>query len=269
MKIIVNNIKSLLRRDIKMSIKSIIIKLGAFYIIYIIYNLLIIKSISGYEIINAKNMILEVFKGCSYVLTLNGKIDENFRFPTNWLLINGYIMYVVGDYFYRDIKDNGRYLLIRGKKMSHIYLSKIIWCSLNVVLYYSALIFISGLLGHIFSLESHVFVDENYFKIESFNLVVNVFILYSLTSITLNIILFTLTFKLKPIYSFLISIVLCISSVFVDNKFFIGQHSLLLRHSPFDVIHNLTIYDSILFNFIVSSCLLIVGIALSRKKEVF
>lgn len=267
-----NNVKiviSLIIRDIKTSKKSILIKLGIFFTIFTTYTLLIIHRFHDYQIINSKSIILEVFKGCEYIEVSEGLIDKSFQFPTIWLFINSFIIYILGDYFYKDIKTNGKYLLIRVKKMQLIYISKIIWSIFLIILYYSILLLISGLLGYLFRTNTYEYIDLNYFKIGTINLIIDIFILYSLTSISLVIIFITLTLKIKPVYSFLIDIVLCISSLYVENKFFIGQHNLLIRHVPFDSIHDLTMHDSIILNFIIIIYFIIIGSIIASKREVF
>lgn len=262
-------IVSLIRRDIKTSKTSILIKFGIFITIFIAYALLIIYRFNDYQIINSRSIILEIFKGYEYIEISGGLLDEFFKFPAVWLFINSFIIYALGDYFYRDIKINGKYVLIRVKKMKLIYISKIIWSIFLIILYYAILLLISGLLGYLFKNNLCEYVDPNYFKISTMELIINVFILYTLTSIALVIIFITLTLKIKPIYAFLIDIVLCVSSLFVKNKFFIGQHNLLIRHVPFDLVENLTIYDSIIYNFIVIICFSIIGSIIASKKEVF
>lgn len=260
---------SLVRRDIKTSKKSILIKLGIFFTIFTSYILLNIYRLHDYQIINSKSIILEVFKGCKYVEVSKGIIDNFFDFPTVWLFINSFIIYTLGDYFYKDIKTNGKYVLIRVKKMQLIYISKIIWSILLIVLYYAILLLISGLLGYLFRTSTYEYIDPNYFKICTLELIINIFILYSLTSISLVVIFITLTLKIKPVYSFLIDTILCVSSLYVKNKFFIGQHNLLIRHVPFDSTQNLTIYDSIIYNLILTICVIIIGSKVSSKKEIF
>ena len=264
-----NTIMHLIRRDIKMSKRSILIKFGIFLTIFITYVLLLIYRFNDYQIINSRSVILEVFKGLEYLEISGGLLDKFFQFPTIWLFINGFIIYAIGDYFYQDIKINGKYILIRVKKMQHIYISKIVWSIFLVTLYYGVILFISGLLGYLFQNNTYEYIDPNYLKISTMSLIVNVFILYTLTSISLVVIFITLTLKIKPVYAFLIDIVPCILSLYVENKFFIGQHNLLIRHIPFDLAHNLTVYDSVIYNLIVTTFLIIIGSIAASKKEIF
>lgn len=262
----IKNIKVLLRRDISMNFKSILVKLGVFFIIYTILNVVIVMNIATYEIVDSKSIIMKLLQGCNYVVSNDTGIVNDFKFPIEWLFINGYIIYVIGEYFYRDIKNNGIYLIVRCKRKTDIFISKIIYNFLIIILYYSLILSISAICGYVFKNNEYMYIDENYFKLGIEYLVIMAMILYSLTSMTLSIIFCTLTIKIKPIYSFLICIVLCITSVFSESKILIGQHSLILRHLPFN---NISFEYSIIFNIIFSILLFGIGVMLFKKEEVF
>lgn len=262
----IKNIKVLLRRDISMNFKSILVKLGIFFIIYTILNVVIVMNIATYEIVDSKSIIMKLLQGCNYVVSNDTGIVNDFKFPIEWLFINGYIIYVIGEYFYRDIKNNGIYLIVRCKRKTDIFISKIIYNFLIIILYYSLILSISAICGYVFKNNEYMYIDENYFKLGIEYLVIMAMILYSLTSMTLSIIFCTLTIKIKPIYSFLICIVLCITSVFSESKILIGQHSLILRHLPFN---NISFEYSIIFNIIFSILLFGIGVMLFKKEEVF
>ncbi len=260
---------SLIKRDIRTSKKSILIKFGTFFTIFIAYALLVIRHRHNYEIINTNSLIFEIFKGCKYIESSTELSTSGFKLPVIWLFINSFIIYAVGNYFYEDIKINGKYVLIRVKKMQYIYLSKIIWSIIIIILYYSFLLLISAVLGYLFRTDIYKYIDPNYLKIDTLDLIKNIFVLYTLTSISLVVIFITLTLKIKPVYAFLIDIVLCTSSIFVESELFIGQHSLLIRHTPFDLVHNFTMYDSIIYNLIITTGVIAIGSVLAAKKEVF
>ncbi|WP_346892719.1 hypothetical protein [Clostridium sp. UBA871] len=259
-----NDIKRLLFRDIKINIKSVLFKLGIFFAFYFLLNWAEIQVLKSYQLIDVKSVILENFKGCEF----GGSLANNFVFPIKWLLINAYILYVIGDYFYKDIKVNSKYILVRNKKLWQIFISKIIWAFLVILFYYSVLLLMSVVLGVAYYFPYNDMAPY-YYEMDTNNLIITVLLLYSLTSLTLCIILYTLSFKLKPIYCFLIAIIICVSSVFFESSFFPGQHNLVLRHDPFDTIHNLSIGYSILYNIVLSFIFLLAGIFISRKKEIF
>lgn len=263
-------IKRLVKRDIKMSFIPFIFKMIPFYLVYILYNVLFISSQRGYEIIDVKNTVFNIYKGCEYITNLaNQNLNSGFQFPMFWLLVNAYILYVVGDYICNDMKKNGKYVLIRTGKVQHIYISKVIWAIIVIVVYYSSLLAITCILANLNYSGLYKSISEHYDKIGSVELIAQVFILFSLTSIAVSVIFTALSFKIKSLYAFLVSIVLYTASVFVDSKFFIGQHSIILRHVPFEYAHNFTMIDSVLFTGITFICFFIIGYKIIIKIDVF
>ena len=69
-------------------------------------------------------------------------------------------------------------------------------------------------------------------------------------------------------YSLLIVTVLLIESVYIESNFMPGQHSIILRHIPYDVEHNLSLAKSMIYTSVVFIVALGVGIKLSSKKEI-
>lgn len=260
---------TLIKRDIKTSKKSMIIRFGVFFGIFTLYLLLTIYRFQGQFLLDGKSLVLEVFKGSEYLKFTRELMDNLLKFPTMWMLINSFIIYAVGDYFYRDIRMNGRYLLIRVKKMRLIYIAKIIWSIFTIIIYYGLLIALAYFLGKLFENGINTPIDFNYFSIGTMELMWTVLILYSLTSITLISIFITLTLKIKPAYSFFITIILSISALYTESKLFIGQHSLILRHLPFDIEHNFTVGQSVIFNIILTLAVVFIGKYIADKKEVF
>lgn len=266
----ISTIKRLVKRDIKMSFIPFMFKMIPFYLVYILYNVLFISSQRGYEIIDVKNTVFNIYKGCEYITNLaNQNLNSGFQFPIFWLLINAYILYVVGDYISNDMKKNGKYVLIRVGKIQYIYISKVIWASIAIIIYYSSLLVITCILANLNYSGIYKIMSEHYNKIGSIELIAQVFIVFSLTSIAVSVIFTAVSFKIKSLYAFLVSIVLYAASVFVESKAFIGQHSIILRHTPFEYAHNFTMLDSVLFTGITFICFFIIGYKIIIKTDIF
>lgn len=244
--------------------RPILIKFMIFFVLFFIYQLLYVYYHGSYAAININTMIFNTFKGCDFI-----EVGAKFDLPLLWLFINSYIIYAVGDYFYEDIKVNEKYVLIRSKNMGQIYIAKIVWSILMIFIYYGVLILITSVVGSIFSREATRYIDKEYLKVDTLILIKNVFIMYTLTSISLVVIFITLTLCLKPTYSFIVDIVICLLSVFSSSNLFLGQHSLLLRHVPFNTFHNLTLNYSIIYNLVLFIIVITIGYTLSSKKDVF
>ncbi|MFA9397451.1 MAG: hypothetical protein ACERKV_04190 [Clostridiaceae bacterium] len=170
---------------------------------------------------------------------------------------------------YKDIKSNCKYALIRVGRLREVYIAKIIWSMLVIFFYYMSIILITYILGYIFKNDSYEVIDPNYFKIDTISLILIVFLLYFMTTMSFIIIFFVLTLKIKPTFVFLIELFIFLASVFSTNKYFLGQQSLIIRHTPFSSIYKITVSESIIVDLLVIVIFLIVGIIISDKKEIF
>lgn len=256
----------LLKRDIISSKKSMVVKFCIFYTIFTLCILIQIYNTRTYEIININKLIFNVFKGCGYIEDLH-----QFKFPVIWFTINSFIIYCVGSFFYDDMKVNGKYLLIRTGKMILIYISKLIWSFIMVILYYTIMISICVIIGYLLQSNICINAKENlqYLNINTITMIKMVFFMYTLTSFSLIVIFINLSINIEPVYAFLLDIVLCIVSVFSNNVFWIGQHSLLLRHMPFNIFNGITLSNSIVYNFTLIVFFVLIGCFIASQKEMF
>lgn len=257
----IKDILLLIKRDLRCSKKDIVIKFSIFFFVFVLWELLYIYYYGDREIINPYSMLFRFFKGCEYI-DINNLKNGLFIFPMDWLIVVSFILYAVGDYFHNDIKTNGRYVLIRVKKLGYMFLSKIIWAVLITILYYLILIALTIIIGFIFL--SH----PCSFK-EVFFIAYNVFILYLGTSISMVVMLIFLTLIMEPVYSFFTVIFIYTLSIFLKSPLMPGQHGILLRHIPFTDIYNLTLGYSVIYNMIITIILVVAGMFLSSKKEIY
>ena len=254
----------LLKRDFNMGRNSIIIRYIFFIIFFLVITLLNIRSMRRMEEANSSLVLWDMFKGCSFVDITNGSVNRDFQFPIMWLLINCFIIYALGDYFYNDLKVNGKYLVIRVKNIRLIYISKFIWSVIMIFLFYGLLIFLTMALGFLFRNVGEEVVQEPLIQLAG-----RIFILYFFTSVTLTAIFITLTLRFKPVYGFIADTAILVLSVFSRNRFFIGQQNLLMRHVPYTVEGNLSVVFSIIYCIDLTMVIITVGSVLSKRKEIF
>lgn len=99
-------------------------------------------------------------------------------------------------------------------------------------------------------------------------LFIKLFLLYYTTSTALALLQNTISLILKPAYSYLIILLLIAISVFTVSNLLPGQHSLILRHVPFDNIHGLVFRKSMIYNFVLSIFSIITGYIIFSKKDI-
>lgn len=161
---------------------------------------------------------------------------------------------MIGDCIYDDFEKNAAYVITRCSKVT-FWINKVIASIINVCLYYFIIFTTTFLIGK-------EFIGINKDK---YVLLVTIYIT---TSIMLIIVYNVLSLMLDFKYSFLIISSLLIISVFFDSILLPGQHSLLLRHVPYDLEHGLTVGVTLIYNLVVSIISVLIGIKLVRKKEI-
>lgn len=253
--------KFLIKRDIVFTFKSIFIKNIFMITVFFIMNIIIISNL--HNRIKNKYLIFENLKGVPYF-----NLSQCFQLPLIWFLINLYIIYVLSSYFYYDIKNNGIYILTRVKNIKYFYLAKIFWIIYNVLIYYILIFLIIIIISKKFLNNSLKYVIIENINVNIHQLTIKMFLLYVTTTICLVLLHNTLAFIINPIYSYLVTLFIILLSVFSDNNLLPAQHSLILRHIPFDNIHNLSYMKSLMYNASLFSFLMIILYIILKNKDI-
>lgn len=255
--------RSLIKRDFTYTFKSIFIKNTFIGVVFLIVNLIIIINVNRFSGAKSINLIFEILKGAPYY-----NANDGLSIPMVWFIINTFVIFSLANYTYDDFRHNGKYVLTRIKKVGYFYFAKVFWLIYNVLIYYVMLFAIMIILEKVFSHEfsKWIFADGIYLNMN--DIVIKIFLLYITTSIALALLQNTISLVLKPVYSYIIILVVIIISVFTVNNLLPGQHSLILRHVPFDSIHGLTFRKSIFYNFVLSIFSIMVGYGIFLKKDI-
>ncbi len=160
-----------------------------------------------------------------------------FVIPFTWIIIQVIIALLVLNYPSRDLFTTGVQSLIRIKKRSYWWTSKCIWNFVTIIFVYlvafiCAFIF-SAFLGEI----SLNFSDDFFCLQKNYNgsIIVIIYLMPVLTSIAISMVQMLISILLKPIYSFVIVICYLIVSSYYCSPILIGNYSMLLRSSVFDI----------------------------------
>lgn len=255
-------IKALIKRDLICGTQKVITAyFGWILYISLICYLFVVnnKSLSG--IYQTNDLVYQICGGIPYIERI-----EDIQIPFNWLIINFFIMFVIGSYVNDDLKKNGVYILTRVKYRSLFWLSKVTWIILNISLFY----IVTFLVLYIFD-KLQVSNVEIIYKTASMNsgdFIKNEFLLYLSTSVVLILLHVLLHLFITPKYSFFIISVIILVSIFISNPILPAEHSLILRHMPFDTRFNLTILKSLIYNGAFSLMVIITGVAKIRRKDI-
>lgn len=261
-----DNLKSfrnILKLDIIQGFNFYKKKFILFLIIMLILNIGSIVSI-----INYSGNLIDLFFLIYKDLVFNKKLIE---IPINWLIINIFIIFILGDFISENIKRDSNYILLRSKKISLYWISKCTWIVINVVFIYLILMLLTYLLGGIalgFSLDSSKLMnDQLVMKVPHLTIIIWMIVTYILTSIAMVFIQCTLSIVINSRYSFLITTIILTMSIVSKNKFFIGTHSMILRHNYFNVEIGLSMTFSIIYTVLISVILMIWGHRLLKHKD--
>ncbi|MFX0548271.1 hypothetical protein ACOAKC_02940 [Hathewaya histolytica] len=238
-------------------------KLMLFLIIMLILNTGNIVNIINYNG-NLTDLFFIIYKD----LIFN---EISMEVPINWLIINIFIIFTLGDFISENIKRDSNYILLRSKKISLYWISKCTWIVINVVFIYLILMVLTYLLGGValgFNLGSSKLIDnELVIKVPHLTIIISIIITYILTSTAMVFIQCTLSMVINSRYSFLITTIILTISIVSKNKFFVGIHSMILRHNYFNVKIGLSIRFSIIYTIFISVILSIFGYKLLKHKD--
>ncbi len=187
-----------------------------------------------------------------------------------WFLVNIYLSIIIGYFPLKDLSESGIQVLIRTKSRVSWWLSKCLWVTYNVLIYYA----ISIIVITVFSLfhgglslgpskELNLILSN--LDISKFNfkgiLIVGI-ILPVITSITFSLIQLLISLFTNSIISNMFIITVLTLTPFYCNSFFIGNYLMILRS-------NLNIGDSgisIVYGIVVCVVLSIATIFIGANK---
>ncbi|HBA04261.1 MAG TPA: hypothetical protein DCW51_10125, partial [Clostridium sp.] len=73
--------------------------------------------------------------------------ETSLDIPINWLIINVFLVFILGDFISENIKKDSNYILLRSKKIFLYWISKCTWIVINVIFVYLVLMGLTYLLG--------------------------------------------------------------------------------------------------------------------------
>ena len=238
-------------------------KLILFLAIMLILNIGNVVAINNYNG-NLIDLFFNVYKD----LVFNERLLD---IPMNWLIINVFLVFILGDFIAENIKRDSNYILLRSKKICLYWISKCTWIIINVVFIYLILMGMTYLIGGCvlgFSFGSSHLIDvELIEEAHHLTIIISMILTYILTSIAMLFIQCILSIVINSRYSFFITAIIMTLSIVSKNKFLIGTHSMILRHSYFNGEIGLTIGFSIIYTVLMSIVLMLVGYRLLEQKD--
>ncbi len=217
--------------------------------------------------ISFSDFILFMFRGMN---VFDGNAVELQDKLPQWFLVNIYLSIIIGYFPLKDLSESGIQVLIRTKSRVSWWLSKCLWVTYNVLIYYT----ISIIVITVFSLfhgglslepSKDLNLILSNLDISKFNfkgiLIVGI-ILPVITSITFSLIQLLISLFTNSIISNMFIITVLTLAPFYCNSFFIGNYLMILRS-------NLNIGDSgvsIVYGIVICVVLSIATIFIGANK---
>ena len=222
-----------------------VVLLGVFYCATFIMN---IKKCYDKNLIPDMNftladIVLYFFRGKQKII-LNNKI-EKLELPLDYMMMNLYLMYLIGDYVVRDILSFGKTVLVRTKKRLYWWLSKCIWCVTTVLIFYGILylcMFVCTLVVGTLSMKPDVFIaakvcnfdiSQQYFFVDVGKLMRTALILPIITSISMMLAQMAVAIIILPIIGYVMNVVVLIVSAYYMTPFLQGNALMILRSADY------------------------------------
>ncbi|MCI1966937.1 MAG: DUF2705 family protein [Oscillospiraceae bacterium] len=163
-----------------------------------------------------------------------------FRIPINWLMLHLFLAYIVGNYPFQDLMTYGQSVLLRAKSRGKWWVSKCLWSSCCVLLFYLESIVISlffaAVTGKVsMSISPQIqekIIDVSFLPgLSPETLVLNLLIVPLITSIAISLIQLCFALILRPVYSYLVVSALLLSSAYIYSPALIGNYLMAARNS--------------------------------------
>lgn len=207
---------------------------------FLILSLFLLNTRRNVEQITVGDFIFHLFCG----LPLPQSIREDaFHLPTIWLQVLACPVYLNMSYPLSDLTKEGEQILIRSGSRKQWFLSKCVWNLCASIFYFCSALVTALILtlaaGGKLSLTCTPFLVElssdmpMKSEITSLEEIIALVLLPLLTISALNILQMTLSFFMKPIYSFLICMAILVASVFSTCPILLGNGAMLLRSPLF------------------------------------
>ncbi len=213
--------------------------------VYLVYSLFIVVSVwffqgklHSYEIekYSIGDCLLFLYGGAKEYVPKTGEV---FEMPYLWLVNHLLILYFTLNYTDNDLTGFGQQLIYRSGGRVIWWLSKCIWNIIMVSGFYIIGIIITLLLG-INNAEFTLDISEHISYVVNFGdqlkqnhtqkIALEILLLPILYSVAISLLQMSLTLLFKPIFSYIVSSSICLSSAYKLTPILIGNFSMAARN---------------------------------------
>lgn len=215
------------------------------------------------------DMYTELWEGVP--IYIKGRTSE-FKLPVLIVFTQTLMLFLVGSYPRREMQGYGKYEFLYTSRRKW-WLSKCVWVSSNILLFYILLMLILAILVLIqeksisfLSLDSaSIFTEAGRNRAQ---ILLNIVLLPFLVSETLGMMQTFIGIYLKPIYGYVISEAIIIVSAYKLNPLLIGNYMMMLRNRFFVQESNIGLREGVITCLAVYILFFYIGCILIRKADI-
>lgn len=246
-----------------------IIFVAAFY-----FNISRKVDISGEaELFTITNIFFFLFQGKE---PFSPELGNAFVFPVIWLIIFLFSAYITLDYPFRNLTEQGIYVITRIRNRTYWWFSKCIFVFCSTLLYFFVLYFTVWIFCRVFGINIS-FQFAEYINVEILNMelasvtrkqvIMVLMVLPVMTSLAINFIQLFLGLFIERIYCFLITTFILFASTYFQTPVLIGNYAMVKR-SVFCVEGEMTIACGVLINISLVVLCIIIGARRIKKYDI-
>lgn len=207
---------------------------------------------------------------------------QPFQFPTKWMFVLAYILYLTLYYPYDDLMGYGQNVLIRSGGRLKWWYSKCIWNIISVNFYFilswCSVIFFCVVSKMSLSFDISKFMYDSVFYINEnialypSNINMTLLFMPLLTMTALSMLQMVVSLMVKPIYGFWISMACLLISAYYTNPLMIANYAMAIRSDAVITNGITTELGIIILTLLIISSIIIGGVIFNRydilNKEV-
>ncbi|MCL2865375.1 MAG: DUF2705 family protein [Lachnospiraceae bacterium] len=205
------------------------------------------------------------------VIEYNPESGTGFEIPLIWFLQNIMLSLLVSNYVTEDLEKFGIQLMIRMRRKHAWWFSKCVWLFSTVFAFHMIKIIFALGSGTI-SIQANADFNERLYGLDvrgmsRFDLLLFLWILPFLTSLTLALFQMYLSLVLSAIYAFILMIGYLVVSAFYLHPLLIGNNTMLLR-SAFVYTGGIDVKKAVVITMVLSLLVIIFGYIKTKRYDI-
>lgn len=220
------------------------------------------------------NVFLYVFGGAQ---AYDKNVDTQFIFPAIWILIYLLLLYFTLYYPYNNLEENGQNILVRSGGRTLWWISKCCWAVLTVAIYFAVSWIVLTVACKLSGIPLSTRLSPNIWKFLEMrdtapylypeNLNLEIFVLPFLVMTSLSLLQMTVSLFIRPIYSYIITAIIVLSSSYYQSPWLLGNYAMPVRSSRM-IENGVNPYIGIAFSLALTICSFAVGIVKFKKYDI-